>query len=43
MRSEAGAEPARLDAFVDDVRVYDRALSAAEIQLLHEEGGWPDE
>jgi hypothetical protein len=33
--------PRRLDAFVDDVRVYDRALSVEEIELLYAEGGWP--
>jgi hypothetical protein len=33
--------PRRLDAYVDDLRVYDRALSVEEIELLYAEGGWP--
>ncbi len=35
-------EPQKLHGFVDDVRLYDRALSAEEIELLYREGGWPD-
>lgn len=29
-----------VDAAIDDVRVYDRALTAAEVQALYREGGW---
>ena len=35
-------EPQKLHGFVDDVRFYDRALSAEEIELLYREDGWPD-
>lgn len=35
------AEFGTLPAFVDDVRVYDRALSPAEIQALYQDGDWP--
>jgi hypothetical protein len=33
--------PRRLLGFVDDVRVYDRALSDEEVEALYAEGGWP--
>jgi len=35
----------RLNPFfgkIDDIRIYNRALSEAEIQLLYHEGGWAD-
>jgi hypothetical protein len=35
------AEFGDLPAFVDDIRVYDRALSAADVSALYAEGDWP--
>ena len=26
---------------LDDIRIYNRALSAAEVSALYQEGGWP--
>ncbi|HEX3047248.1 MAG TPA: LamG-like jellyroll fold domain-containing protein [Bacillota bacterium] len=29
------------DGVIDDIRLYNRALSASEVQTLYNEGGWP--
>jgi hypothetical protein len=37
----ANSEGELLTAALDDVRIYDRALTAAEVAELYAEGGWP--
>lgn len=39
--SEQGSEIYSINADIDDVRFYHRALSPTEIQALYHEGGWP--
>ena len=38
LSSDGGATPPYLDGDIDDVRVYDRALSASEVQYLYNMG-----
>jgi predicted outer membrane repeat protein len=40
---EGGVTNAPYDGILDDIRIYDRALTLGEINSLYHEGGWPPE
>ncbi len=36
-----GAQPTYFEGSIDDIRIYDRAITAPEVSDLYGEGGWP--